>query len=128
MQAEIAQELEKERKGERFTLLEPPNLPVEPIKPNRKLIVLIGLVTSLGSGLGFAWLRDLMNPSVKGPLELARITRVPILNPIPYIETRRERVWRRLRTLMAICLIPVLAAASFVGVSAFVKFISQNWI
>ncbi len=128
MEAEIAQELEKERKAERFTLLEPPNLPVKPIRPNRKLIVLIGLVSSLGSGLGFAWLRDLMNPSVKGPLELARITRVPILNPIPYIETRRERVWRRLRTLMAICLIPVLAAASFVGVSAFLKFISQNWI
>jgi len=128
MQAEIAQKLEQERKGERFTLLEPPNLPVEPIKPNRNLIVLIGLVSSLGSGLGFAWLRDLMNPSVKGPLELARITRVPILNPIPYIETRRERLWRRLRTLMVICLIPMLAAASFVGVLAFVKFISQNWI
>jgi hypothetical protein len=101
--------------------LEPANLPVKPISPDRKRIALIGLVASLGSGLGLAWLRDLINPSVKGPLELARIARVPILNPIPYIETRRERLGRRLRTWTVVCLIPVLAAASFVGVSSFLK-------
>jgi uncharacterized protein involved in exopolysaccharide biosynthesis len=128
MEAEIAQQMEKERKAERFTLMEPASLPVKPISPDRKRIALIGLVASLGSGLGLAWLRDLLNSSVKGPLELARIARVPILNPIPYIETRRERLGRRLRTLMVVCLIPVLAAASFVGVSTLLKFLSQIWI
>ncbi len=121
MEAEIAQELEKGRKAERFTLLEPANLPVKPISPDRKRIALIGLVASLGSALGLAWLRDLINPSVKGPLELARIVRIPILNPIPYIETRRERLWRRLRALSVVCLIPVLAGACFVGISTFLK-------
>jgi uncharacterized protein involved in exopolysaccharide biosynthesis len=128
MEAQIAQELEKDRKAERFALLEPPNLPVKPISPNRKRIALIGLVASLGSGFSLAWLRDLMNPSVKGPLELTRIVRTPILNPIPYIETRRERLGRRLRTLMVVCLIPVLAAASFAGVLSFLSFLNQVWI
>lgn len=128
MEAQIAEQLEKERKAERFTLMEPANLPVEPISPDRKRLAIIGLVASLGSALGLAWLRDMINPSVKGPLELERIARVPILNPIPYIETRRERLGRRLRTLMVVCVIPVLAAASFVGVSSLLKFLSQNWI
>ena len=48
-------------------------MPERPFSPNRPAIVLIGLVASLGSGLGLAWLRDAFDPSVKGPLELARI-------------------------------------------------------
>ncbi len=128
MEAEISEQLERERKAERFTLMEAANLPVEPISPNRKRLVPIGLIASLGSALGLAWLRDMINPSVKGPLEVERLTRVPILNPIPYIETRQERLERRLRTLMVLLAIPVLAAASFFGVSIFLNFLSQNWI
>ena len=77
MQAEVAQELEKDRKAERFSLGEPANLPEKPISPNRLRIALIGLVASLGSGVGLAWLRDALDPSVKGPLELARIATRP---------------------------------------------------
>ena len=101
MQAEGAVELEKDRKAERFSLGEPANLPEKPFSPNRPAIALIGLVASLGSGLGLAWLREAIDPSVKGPLELARIAPVPILTAIPYIETQREQVGKRRRTLGA---------------------------
>ena len=47
-------------------------------------------------------LREVFDPSRKGPLELARITQVPILTAIPYIETRREQMGKRRRTLMLI--------------------------
>ena len=75
MQAEVAVELEKDRKAERFTLGEPANFPEKPFSPDRPRIALIGLVASLGGGLGFAWLRDLFDRSIKGPWELARIAR-----------------------------------------------------
>ena len=78
MQAEGAVELEKESKAERFSLGEPANLPQRPFSPNRPAIALIGLVASLGGGLGLAWLREAIDPSVKGPLELARISPAPI--------------------------------------------------
>ncbi|MFO1204687.1 MAG: Wzz/FepE/Etk N-terminal domain-containing protein [Burkholderiales bacterium] len=99
MQAEVALELEKDRKAERFALSEPPLLPQRPASPNRLRVALIGLVASLGGGIGIAWLRDLLNPAVKGPLELARIARVPVLTAIPYIETRRERAVKRRRVI-----------------------------
>src|SRR5262249_58706286 len=54
MQAEVAVELEKDRKGERFTLSEQANLPEKPFSPDRPRIMLIGLVASLGGGLGLA--------------------------------------------------------------------------
>ncbi len=101
MQAEGAMELEKDSKAERFSLGEPANLPQTPFSPNRSAIALIGLVASVGGGLGLAFLRDAIDPSVKGPLELARIVRVPILTAIPYIETQADRVGRRRRRFRA---------------------------
>ena len=101
MQAEGAVELEKESKAERFSLGEPANLPQRPFSPNRPAIALIGLVASLGGGLGLAWLREAIDPSVKGPLELARISPAPILTAIPYIETQGESARKRRRTLGA---------------------------
>ncbi len=99
MQAEGALELEKDSKAERFSLGEPANLPQTPFSPNRPAIALIGLVTSLGSGLGLAFLREAFDQSIKNPSELARIASVPILTAIPYIETRRDQVVKRRRML-----------------------------
>jgi len=64
LKAEVALQLEKEGKSERFALGEPAVLPERPHSPNRMRILLIGLVASLGSGLGLAWLRDLLDSSV----------------------------------------------------------------
>ncbi len=121
MQAEVAQELEKDRKAERFALSEPATLPERPTSPNRLRIALIGLVASLGGGVGLAWLRDLLDPSVKGPLQLARISRVPILTAIPYIETRRERQGKKRRTWLEVFVIAVVGIALLVGVHFLLK-------
>jgi polysaccharide biosynthesis transport protein len=121
MQAEVSQELEKDRKAERFSLGEPANLPERPFSPNRPAVALIGLIAALGGGLGLAGLREAFDASVKGPLDLARIATVPILTAIPYIETRWERVAKRRRTWMAVCLISLLAVALLLGAHFFLK-------
>jgi succinoglycan biosynthesis transport protein ExoP len=121
MQAEVSQELEQGRKAERFSLGEPPNLPERTFSPNRTAIALGGLVAALGSGLGLAGLREAFDPSVKGPLELARIVNVPILTPIPYIETQQERLRKRRRNRMLGCLIALAAVVFLLGIHYFLK-------
>ena len=121
MQAEISQELEQGRKAERFSLGEPPNLPERPFSPNRPVIALVGLVVALGSGLGVAGVREAFDPSVKGPLELARAVTVPILTPIPYIETQQERLRRRRRIWILVCLIALAAVVFLMGIHYFLK-------
>jgi protein tyrosine kinase modulator len=121
MQAQVAVELEKDSKAERFTLGEPPILPQTPIRPNRPRILLLGLVASLGSGFGLAWLRELLDRSIKGPLELARVSSVPILTPIPYIETERERRRNHQRAWLIACLVILLAAAFIVALHIFLR-------
>lgn len=121
MRAVVSQELEKGRKAERFSLSEPANLPETPFSPNRPAIAAMGLLAAIGSGLGLAGLRDALDPSVKGPLELARIVTVPILTAIPYIETRRERAGKRRRNWLLVCLFSLLAIGFLWGVHVFLK-------
>jgi polysaccharide chain length determinant protein (PEP-CTERM system associated) len=126
-QAEVAQELEKDRKAERFTLGEPANLPERPIRPNRSAIALTGLVASVGGGVGLAWLRELLDHSIKGPLELARFVSVPILTAIPYIETRSERARQQRRRRLIVLLSAILLVAFIASVHLWLKPIPDVW-
>ena len=101
IEAEVAQQLEKERKAERFTLLEPALAPEAPIRPNRALILVLGSLLAIGAGLATGLLRDFLNPSIRSPRELERLTMVPLLAAIPFRPSReeirgrvvRQRVW-----------------------------------
>lgn len=95
MEAQVAQELEKGRKGERFTLIDPPQLPERPHSPNRPVILILGLLLSLGGGVAYAGMLDAMDHSVWSMKTLAGLLPVPVLSVIPYIETRSERARKR---------------------------------
>jgi uncharacterized protein involved in exopolysaccharide biosynthesis len=82
--ADVARQLESEKKGERFTLLEPPALPEEPVSPNRPAILFLGLVLSLGSGLGFAFVADAISGAVRGARDVQRMLGAAPLAVIPY--------------------------------------------
>ena len=95
MQADIGQELEKDRKGERFSLIDPPQLPEQPSSPNRPAILLLGLVVSMGGGLGCAAVLENLDDSVRGSRALAGLLPVPVLAVIPYIENNEEKQQKR---------------------------------
>ena len=95
MQADIGQELEKDRKGERFSLIDPPQLPEKPSSPNRPAILLLGLVLSLGGGVGSAAVLESLDDSVRGSKALAGLLQVPVLAVIPYMENNAERQRKR---------------------------------
>ena len=85
MGADIAVELEKELKGERFSLLQAPILPNSPQMPNRRAFLLLGIVLGLGSGVGFASIAEYMDRTIRGSLAIASVLRVPPLAVIPHI-------------------------------------------
>jgi polysaccharide biosynthesis transport protein len=97
MESQVAHGLEKERKGERFTLIDPARFPERPIKPNRMAIVLIGFVLAVGGGVGFAAVREYSDDSVRDSRRLGRATPFPVLAGIPRIETRGDIARRRFR-------------------------------
>lgn len=91
MEAQSAQNLESERKGERFTLIEPPLTPEEPASPNRVVIVVLGMVLAIGGAIGSAAAREVMDNSVRNRRDLESLLNIPPLAVIPFIETESDR-------------------------------------
>jgi len=85
MGADIAVEMEKEQKGERFSLLEAPQLPDSPRMPNRRAFLLLGIVLGLGSGVGYASIAEYMDRTIRGSLAIASVLLAPPLAVIPHI-------------------------------------------
>jgi polysaccharide biosynthesis transport protein len=96
-EAVVAKNLETDRKGERFTLIEPPLVPTEPVSPNRALVLVLGIVLSLAAAFGAAALAESLDVTVRGRRDLMKlIGGVPPMAIIPRIteEVRRSRVQR----------------------------------
>ncbi|MBL0702032.1 MAG: hypothetical protein JJV91_00970 [Desulfosarcina sp.] len=112
MEAKVAQGLEKEQKGERFTLIDPAQLPEKPFKPNRIAIILIGFVLSLGAGVGTASLKEFSDQSVRKAKDLTDATSFPVLAEIPKIITSQDIASKkRNRIILAIGIILFIVAA-----------------
>lgn len=106
MQAQVAQQLETESKGERFTLIDPPVLPEEPIKPNRPAIFFLSLVLALGAGFGYAAVAESLDTTVRGAKGVLATLQVAPLAVIPYLatdgESAAQRRYRRMLVLGAV--------------------------
>jgi uncharacterized protein involved in exopolysaccharide biosynthesis len=94
MEAQLAQNLESERKGERFTLIEPPLAPQQPASPNRIAILFLGFVFALGGGVAAGLLLEQLDTSIRGRRDLQALLPVAPLAVLPWIETNAERAAR----------------------------------
>ena len=83
LSARISENLEKRQKGEQFRMIDPPQLPTKPIKPNRPRIILLGLVAGLGLGIGLVILREQMDTSFHRQEDLEIATGFPVIASIP---------------------------------------------
>lgn len=90
MEAQVSQQLEQERKGERFEIIEPAILPEEPVSPNRPAILFLSLVLALGAGIGYAAIAESMDDSVRGGKSLLAAAGTPPLAEIPYLQSDAE--------------------------------------
>jgi polysaccharide biosynthesis transport protein len=90
MGAELALELEKEQRGERYSILEAAELPDSPYSPNRRALILLGLVLGIGSGIGYASLAEYMDRTIRSSRGVSGLLRAPPLAVIPYIPSGME--------------------------------------
>ena len=112
MTAEIGQEMEKERKGEKFTLIDPAVLPEEPISPNRPAIIFLSLVLALGAGVGSAAVAESMSEAVRGAKGVVALLHTAPLAVIPYLpneaDTRGQRKKKRIMIISVVAGIIIL--------------------
>ncbi len=113
-ETELAKSLELERKAERFTLIESPLFPEKPVKPNRLLVFLFGVILAfIVSASSFVVLQRI-DPSVRGRKGVyAAIGAFPLAT-IPLIQNAedRDRIRRRIWPLIVLFLVIVVGLIS----------------
>lgn len=90
MEAQVSAELEVQRKGERFSLIDPPELPEKPDRPNRMAILLLGAFLALAGGIGSGVAADNLDRTIRTADQLGRAMRVAPLTVIPYLPSEGE--------------------------------------
>lgn len=98
LEAEVAEGLEVQRKGERFSLIDPPAMPEKPAKPNRSALFLLTTVFAVAGGVGYGAAVESLDRSIHSVRMLSRITNVPPLVVMPYLPNEtdaRRRIRRR---------------------------------
>ena len=114
--AQIGQELEKDSKGERFQIIEPPVRPEKPISPNRPAILFLSFVLALGCGIGYAAVRESMDDTVRSSKTLTAAAGITPLAVIPYLKTDAETRKRKQGLVMRAA---ATAAAIILAVTLF---------
>ncbi|MDH5669480.1 MAG: AAA family ATPase [Nitrospira sp.] len=92
LNAHVAENLEKRQKGEQFRVLDPANLPEKPEKPNRLVIMLIGLIGGCGLGVGAALGIEQMTPTFKRREEVEMLPGIRVLAAIPNLFGTHHRL------------------------------------
>jgi succinoglycan biosynthesis transport protein ExoP len=118
MEAEVAQDLERDRKSERFSLIDPPQFPEKPRSPNRPAIFLIGILLAVGGGVASVGLLETLDHSVRNSKDLARTISAPLLSVVPYILTqadmqKKEIPWRKIAVVALVIVVGGAVAVHF---------------
>lgn len=83
LSADMAAEMERRQKAERFTILDPARVPAKPYKPNRPLLYgsscAVALALALASVIGFELRSDVLLGEWELPPELKVLGRVPVI-------------------------------------------------
>jgi len=91
--AGMAADLEKKQQAEHFTILDLAQVPEKPFKPKRGLMLLAALLAALATSLGLAYLKDMLNGTVKFERELKSMlpASVPLLAVVPQLQAAADR-------------------------------------
>jgi len=83
-----------------FRILDPAIVPVDPVAPNRLVLLFLALMGSLALGAAAAFVAEKLDTSLHSADDLRSFTVVPVVASIPLIVTDRDRRARRRRAVL----------------------------
>jgi len=101
-EAQMSANLEMEGRGDRFTVLQAPQMPTSPAKPNRIAVLLLTLVIAFALGTGTVAFVERCDATIRHPRDVTERFGAPPLVAIPLVfndDDLRRRSHRRLATV-----------------------------
>ncbi|HEX8089742.1 MAG TPA: GumC family protein, partial [Blastocatellia bacterium] len=81
--------IERAEQHNSMKIIDPSQVPVAPVGPNRMRTIMIGFFISLVAGVGLAFMLEYLDNTVKTVDDVARYTQLPALSVIPSISGRK---------------------------------------
>jgi len=135
LEAELAVSMERKQKGEQFRILDPAEVPIRPLKPDIRRILLMTVLLGFALGCGLAYLRETMDTSFRRPEDVEEVLQIPIIASIPFTLNARElKRIKRKEILTVVCvgltflLLGVVIVLSLKGVDATINFVKDIFI
>lgn len=88
-QSEVSKQMEVQDKSTVFRVVDPAVLPIKPVSPDRKKLIVLGILAGIAGGLGLVILKDQLDNSVKS-VDMAKQFGLPVLAVIPRIEDPQQ--------------------------------------
>jgi len=112
--ARMAQEVDSKSNKIDFRVVDPPQLPLKPIGPNRILYLTVVLLAGLGAGVMFTYVLSYLDDTFDSLDKLRAISSFPILGAVSLAETAidQRRVRLQAASFAALCVGLVIAFAS----------------
>jgi protein tyrosine kinase modulator len=107
-EAQLGENLETDRHGEQFRVLEDALPPSAPVAPNRPRLVILGLILAIAAGVGAVLTAEQFDATFHDVEDLRNFTKVPVLASIPRIPHGYPH--RMLRPVLATVSILVVVA------------------
>jgi tyrosine-protein kinase Etk/Wzc len=74
-----------------ISIIQPATVPIKPIKPNKRLNILLGIVFGAISGIGYAFFSERNSQGLVSPEMAEKRLNLKVLATIPYIEENNVR-------------------------------------
>lgn len=102
--ASTGERIEALSKGQRIGVLDAATVPDQPARPNRIKLITLGAVAGLALGIGLVGLLEILNSSIRRPIDLERHLDIVPIGTIPYTRTPRETLGVRLTIVLVLAL------------------------
>ncbi len=111
--AKLAQSAGQSTSNVSFRVIEPPVVPIEPSGPKRLLLLAVVLLLALAVGLGWSFLRFIMQPTFFDLKQVSEKTGLPLLGTVSLYLSTGHRMQRRLQLLsfLSVTFLLVIACA-----------------
>jgi uncharacterized protein involved in exopolysaccharide biosynthesis len=125
--AQVAQKVEGNQSGRRFSIASQAYLPTKPYKPNRLAVILVSFLIAIGTSSLFAAFKESMDNSVKSTDQIRQITDVPVLTSISYIVTDSDKRARRLKKFVWLFLIIIIVVSGIYFADQYIVNLEDLW-
>jgi len=82
--------LAEEMKTGNIRMIDPAETPLHPVKPKKKLNLLLAIVVGLAMGVGLAFFLEYLDNTIKLPDQIKRLLEVAYLGPVPSFDSENE--------------------------------------